>query len=83
MSIVYSFVARGTTVLAEYQAYHSAFRKQAVERLQELGGTDDQLTFFVDGYRFNVLKANGYGRIRFSWHLLGFGPRCHILFLCS
>lgn len=58
--LIYSFVAREGTVLAEYSALAGNFRAVAVECLQNSQITDDKFTVTADAYTFNYLVHAGY-----------------------
>jgi hypothetical protein len=60
MSLIYAFVARGRTVLAEHSAIAGNFRTVAVECLQNSSITDDKFTVTADAYTFNYLVHSGY-----------------------
>jgi vesicle-associated membrane protein 7 len=58
--LIYSFVAREGTVLAEHSALAGNFRAVAVECLQNSQITDDKFTVTADAYTFNYLVHSGY-----------------------
>lgn len=60
--LIYSFVARERTVLAEYSALAGNFRTVAVECLQNSQITDDKFTVTADAYTFNYLIHSGYSK---------------------
>lgn len=62
--LIYSFVARDGTVLAEYSALAGNFRAVAVECLQNSQITDDKFTVTADAYTFNYLVHAGYSECR-------------------
>eukprot|EP00877_Chromochloris_zofingiensis_P007987 jgi/Chrzof1/3441/Cz12g25160.t1 len=55
MPLVYSFVARDTTVLAEYSAYAGNFHTVALECLENLQRLEEKFTITCDTYTFNYL----------------------------
>lgn len=63
--LIYSFVARDGTVLAEYSALAGNFRAVAVECLQNSQITDDKFTVTADAYTFNYLVHAGYSECGF------------------
>jgi hypothetical protein len=67
--LIYSFVAREGTVLAEHSALAGNFRAVAVECLQNSQITDDKFTVTADAYTFNYLVHSGYSK----W----VGVQCH------
>ncbi|CAD7696917.1 unnamed protein product [Ostreobium quekettii] len=60
MSLVYSFVSRGTTVLAEYAAYAGDFAATGLECLQSVGEPGAMFTAITEGRSFNFLSRDGY-----------------------
>lgn len=58
--LIYSFVARERSVLAEYSALAGNFRTVALECLQNSAITDDKFTVTADAYTFNYLVHSGY-----------------------
>jgi len=58
--LIYSFVARDLSVLAEYSALAGNFRAVAIECLQNSQITDDKFTVTADAYTFNYLVHSGY-----------------------
>lgn len=62
MPLIYSFVARGTTILAEYTASFSGnFQTVAIECLQNVNNPDTKFTINCDKHTFNFLNDKGYG----------------------
>ncbi|KAG6510167.1 vesicle-associated membrane protein 727-like [Zingiber officinale] len=53
--LVYSFVAKGTVVLAEYTAFSGNFSTIAVQCLQKLPQNSNKFTYSCDGHTFNFL----------------------------
>ncbi|XP_028799366.1 vesicle-associated membrane protein 727 [Neltuma alba] len=58
--LVYSFVAKGTVVLAEHTSYSGNFSTIAVQCLQKLPSNSSKYTYSCDGYTFNFLIDNGF-----------------------
>ncbi|KAG0484085.1 hypothetical protein HPP92_012177 [Vanilla planifolia] len=58
--LIYSFVARGTMVLAEYSDFMGNFIEIALQCLQRLPATNDKFTFNMDGHNFDYLVDDGY-----------------------
>jgi vesicle-associated membrane protein 7 len=58
--LIYSFVARDQTVLAEYSALSGNFRNVGLECLTNSHITDDKFTVTADAYTFNYLVHSGY-----------------------
>jgi len=59
-SLIYSFVARGTVVLAEYTEFSGNFTSIASQCLQKLPATNNKFTYNCDGHTFNFLVADGF-----------------------
>ncbi|KAI4341613.1 hypothetical protein MLD38_026313 [Melastoma candidum] len=60
-SLIYSFVARGNTVvLAEYTEFSGNFTGIAYQCLQKLPTTNNKFTYNCDGHTFNYLVDDGY-----------------------
>lgn len=67
MAFIYSFVARGTLVLADYTSYSGNFSTVAIQCLQKCpasqpGDPPNKVTFNADRHTFNYLVDSGYGR---------------------
>ncbi|PSS18212.1 Vesicle-associated membrane protein [Actinidia chinensis var. chinensis] len=59
-SFIYSFVARGTMVLAEYTEFTGNFPAIATQCLQRLPSTNNKFTYNCDHHTFNFLVEDGY-----------------------
>ncbi|CAA0823889.1 Putative vesicle-associated membrane protein 726 [Striga hermonthica] len=59
-SLIYSFVARGTVVLAEYTEFTGNFTGIAGQCLQKLPATNNKFTYNCDGHTFNYLVEDGF-----------------------
>ncbi|KAJ8766768.1 hypothetical protein K2173_007835 [Erythroxylum novogranatense] len=59
-SFIYSFVARGTMVLAEYTEFTGNFPAIATHCLQRLPSSNDKFTYNCDHHTFNFLVEDGY-----------------------
>ncbi|KAM7485097.1 hypothetical protein LguiA_001106 [Lonicera macranthoides] len=57
---IYSFVARGTMVLAEYTQFTGNFAAIAAQCLDRLPSTNNKFTYNADHHTFNFLVDNGY-----------------------
>lgn len=64
--LIYSFVAKGTVVLAEHTPYSGNFSTIAVQCLQKLPTNSSKYTYSCDGHTFNFLVDNGFGEFLFS-----------------
>ncbi|KAI4294908.1 hypothetical protein MLD38_040667 [Melastoma candidum] len=53
--LIYSFVAKGTVVLAEHTSYSGNFSTIAVQCLQKLPSDSSRCTYSCDGHTFNFL----------------------------
>ncbi|CAI9091375.1 OLC1v1026397C1 [Oldenlandia corymbosa var. corymbosa] len=58
--LIYSFVAKGTVVLAEHTSYSGNFSTIAVQCLQKLSSNRTKYTFSCDGHTFNFLLDSGF-----------------------
>ncbi|PKA57404.1 Putative vesicle-associated membrane protein 726 [Apostasia shenzhenica] len=59
-TLIYSFVARGTVILAEYTEFKGNFMEIASQCLQKLPATNERFTYTCDGHTFNYLVENGF-----------------------
>ncbi|XP_059660255.1 vesicle-associated membrane protein 721-like [Cornus florida] len=59
-SLIYSFVARGTVILAEYTEFSGNFTSIAHQCLQKLPATDNKFTYNCDGHTFNYFVDDGF-----------------------
>ncbi|XP_026456746.1 vesicle-associated membrane protein 724-like [Papaver somniferum] len=59
-SFIYSFVARGTMILAEYTEFTGNFPAIATQCLQKLPSTNNKFTYNCDHHTFNFLVEDGY-----------------------
>lgn len=59
-SLIYSFVARGTVILADYTDFSGNFAGIAAQCLQKLPATNNKFTYSCDGHTFNYLVDNGF-----------------------
>ena len=69
-SFIYSFVARGTMVLAEYTEFTGNFPAIAAQCLQKLPSSNSKFTYSCDHHTFNFLVEDGYGIFRLLRSLL-------------
>ncbi|TXG49306.1 hypothetical protein EZV62_025181 [Acer yangbiense] len=58
--LIYSFVAKGTVVLAEHTSYSGNFSTIAVQCLQRLPSNSSKYTYSCDGHTFNFLLDSGF-----------------------
>lgn len=58
--LIYSFVAKGTVVLAEHTPYSGNFSTIAVQCLQKLPSGSSKYTYSCDGHTFNFLIDTGF-----------------------
>ncbi|XP_019166108.1 PREDICTED: putative vesicle-associated membrane protein 726 [Ipomoea nil] len=59
-TLIYSFVSRGTVVLAEYTEFSGNFTDVAAQCLHKLPSTNNKFTYNCDGYTFNYLIDKGF-----------------------
>nr|GLL41325.1 vesicle-associated membrane protein 724-like [Ipomoea trifida] len=59
-SFIYSFVARGTMVLAEYTEFTGNFPAIAAQCLHKLPSSNNKFTYNCDHHTFNFLLEDGY-----------------------
>ena len=60
MPLIYSFVARGTTVLADCTAVAGNFSTVAIQCLEKIPPNNKKFTFTCDKHTFNYTVDNGY-----------------------
>ncbi|KAJ4766196.1 Vesicle-associated membrane protein 727 [Rhynchospora pubera] len=58
--ILYSFVAKGTVVLAEHTCFFGNIRTIAIECLAKLPPNSNKFTYSCDGHTFNFLVEKGF-----------------------
>ncbi|TQD80062.1 hypothetical protein C1H46_034394 [Malus baccata] len=88
-SLIYSFVARGTVVLAEYTEFTGNFTSIASQCLQKLPATNNKFTYNCDGHTFNYLVDNGFrfgegnldlvAIVRSAFLVMNFGCGAHLV----
>ncbi|XP_058105713.1 vesicle-associated membrane protein 727 isoform X1 [Magnolia sinica] len=59
-ALIYSFVARGTVVLAEHTSFSGNFSTIAIQCLQKLPSNSNKFTYSCDGHTFNYLADNAF-----------------------
>ncbi|XP_024022635.1 vesicle-associated membrane protein 724 [Morus notabilis] len=59
-AFIYSFVARGTMILAEYTEFTGNFPAIAAQCLQKLPSSNNKFTYNCDHHTFNFLVEDGY-----------------------
>ncbi|KAL4308139.1 hypothetical protein GQ457_01G023000 [Hibiscus cannabinus] len=59
-SLIYSFVARGTVILAEHTGFSGNFSTIASQCLEKLPADNTRFTYNCDGHTFNYLVDNGF-----------------------
>ncbi|EXC72741.1 Putative vesicle-associated membrane protein 726 [Morus notabilis] len=62
-SLIYSFVARGTVILAEYTEFTGNFTSVASQCLQKLPATNNKFIYNCDGHTFNYLVDDGFSTL--------------------
>ncbi|XP_031504769.1 vesicle-associated membrane protein 727 [Nymphaea colorata] len=58
--LIYSFVSKGTIVLAEHTSFTGNFSTIAIQCLQKLPSNSNKFTYSCDGHTFNYLVDNGF-----------------------
>ncbi|KAJ6837388.1 vesicle-associated membrane protein 727-like [Iris pallida] len=58
--LIYSFVAKGTVVLAEHTSFSGNFSTIAIQCLQNLPPNTSKFTYSCDGHTFNYLVDKGF-----------------------
>nr|VDC64491.1 unnamed protein product [Brassica rapa] len=61
-SLIYSFVARGTVILAEFTDFKGNFTSVAAQCLQKLPSSNNKFTYTCDGHTFNYLVEDGFSK---------------------
>ncbi|XP_014489589.1 vesicle-associated membrane protein 722 [Vigna radiata var. radiata] len=59
-SLIYSFVARGTVILAEHTDFNGNFTEVAFDCLRRLPASNSKFTYNADGHTFNYFNDNGF-----------------------
>lgn len=59
-SLIYSFVARGTVILAEYTEFTGNFTSVAAQCLQKLPSSNNKFNYNCDDHTFNYLVDSGF-----------------------
>ncbi|KAK7286804.1 hypothetical protein RJT34_22062 [Clitoria ternatea] len=59
-SLIYSFVARGTLILAEHTDFSGNFTAIAFQCLEKLPASNNKFTYNCDAHTFNYLVDNGF-----------------------
>lgn len=62
-SFIYSFVSRGTVILAEYTEFTGNFPAIAAQCLQKVLASNSKFIYNCDGHTFNFLVEDGYGKL--------------------
>lgn len=68
-SFIYSFVARGTMVLAEYTQFTGNFPAIAAQCLHRLPSANNKFTYKCDHHIFNFLLHDGYGHSQLYFYI--------------
>ncbi|XP_042482757.1 vesicle-associated membrane protein 727-like [Macadamia integrifolia] len=58
--LIYSFVAKGTVVLAEHTSFSGNFSTIAIQCLHKLPSNSNKYTYSCDGHTFNFLIDTGF-----------------------
>ena len=62
MPLIYAFVSRGTTVLADYTSYTGNFSTVAIQCLEKCPPDNSKFTFTCDRHTFNYLVDGGFSK---------------------
>lgn len=62
MPLIYAFVSRGTTVLADYTSYTGNFSTVAIQCLEKCPTDNSKFTFTCDRHTFNYLVDGGFSK---------------------
>lgn len=68
-ALIYSFVSRGTVILAEFTEFSGNFNTIAFQCLQKLPPSNNKFTYNCDAHTFNYLIDNGYSTYVFPFDL--------------
>lgn len=60
MPLIYAFVARQTTVLADYTSFTGNFATIAIQCLEKCPANDSRFTYTCDRHTFNYVVDNGF-----------------------
>lgn len=63
MPLIYAFVSRGTTVLADYTSYTGNFSTVAIQCLEKCPTDNSKFTFTCDRHTFNYLVDGGFSEL--------------------
>ena len=63
MPLIYAFVSRGTTVLADYTSYTGNFSTVAIQCLEKCPTDNIKFTFTCDRHTFNYLVDGGFSKL--------------------
>ena len=61
-SLIYSFVARGGVVIAEFSQFTGNFSTIAAQCLQKLPPNNNKFTYTCDQHTFNYLVEDGFSK---------------------
>lgn len=81
-SLIYSFVARGTVILAEYTEFTGNFTSIASQCLQKLPASNNKFTYNCDGHTFNYLVDDGFSEFFFFFSFSRFSS-CVFVLICK
>ena len=62
MPLIYAFVARQTTVLADYTSFTGNFATIAIQCLEKCPANDSRFTYTCDRHTFNYVVDNGFSK---------------------
>ena len=70
MPLIYAFVARGTTVLADFTSFTGNFATVAIQCLEKCPANNSKFTYTCDKHTFNYVVDGGFSESRSACTLL-------------
>ena len=64
MPLIYAFVARGTTVLADFTSFTGNFATVAIQCLEKCPANNSKFTYTCDKHTFNYVVDGGFSAPR-------------------
>lgn len=81
--LIFSVIARGSTVLAEYAASTGNFQEIAAHILEKIPKDDSKMTFVYERYLFHYIKQNGVTYMCMAGDEFGISQQCLINFMST
>lgn len=82
MPLIYAFVARGTTVLADFTSFTGNFATVAIQCLEKCPANNSKFTYTCDRHTFNYVVDGGFSASETS-HLAHLLTACPPSVLCK